>query len=48
VQDVFRGELLPNWQNNVNIDARSLSAGMYQIRISAPGSVTTKKLLLTE
>jgi hypothetical protein len=48
VQDVFRGELIPNWQNNVNIDARSLSAGMYQIRISAPGSVTTKKLLLTE
>ncbi len=48
VQDVFRGELIPNWQNTVNIDARSLSAGMYQIRISAPGSVTTKKLLLTE
>ena len=48
VQHVFRGELIPNWQNNVNIDARSLSAGMYQIRISAPGSVTTKKLLLTE
>jgi hypothetical protein len=47
-KDVFRGELIPNWQNNVNIDARSLSAGMYQIRISAPGSVTTKKLLLTE
>ena len=41
-------ELIPNWQNNVNIDARSLSAGMYQIRISAPGTVTTKKLLLTE
>ena len=48
VQDVFRGELIPNWQNTVNIDARSLSAGMYQIRILAPGSVTTKKLLLTE
>ena len=48
VQHVFRGELIPNWQNNVNIDARNLSAGMYQIRISAPGSVTTKKLLLTE
>ena len=48
VLDVFRGELIPHWQNTVNIDARSLSAGMYQIRISAPGSVTTKKLLLTE